>query len=628
MAENGWTDTEPTASHDTTRQREQTGTADPNGKISSLVYDFLKLPNPYRHEPDEASKAHPDEYSIFANFSPSKNANIMDHVVCRLRRHANSDRPYTPDEFHRLFKHGTLLGKPPNENDAHLYSADAVLAALSPTDPIHRLRKAFIFRQATRKHQTLQQDEKNLLSRFGKDQGIDQEYYKAYLAYLQADYSKTLAPFFREWRLPVTDRARERHTIITAKTGFGKSELMKLAIHSDITRKRRRGVILLEPHGELSESVAKLKENYGSDRLIFIDPTLNPGFSPVINPLDVEDKSTLGLDRATEQLVDVFRIVLAGNSSPFTPNMETILLACVSVLILKGNSTLFDLLDFMDDEKNGELVEFGMKNLVNPSHQYLFTHDFRGHGKSNQYATTKAAIKTKLYSLLSSNALFNFLVGKSTIDLKAAMDSGKIIVVRLPKHLGRRSIETIGRFFTASVQNVAFERSMIPEDKRQPVYTYIDECHRFVSPVIEELLTDARKYKVYVTFSSQILGQDADSDLKKIISSCTNVKITGANDYKSLSAVSRETGLDIEKMQELRIAEFYIKTDDIQNIKIKAPSYLREEASYMSASQWEQTKAEQLAKYYCKIDPHVREQKLAEASGIGTGRKPGLPIET
>lgn len=627
MAENGWTDAEPTTSHDNTRQRKQTGTADPNGKISSLVYDFLTLPNPYRHDPDIATEAQPNGYSVFANFSPAKNSNIMEYVVCCLRKHTDSDRPYTPDEFHRLFKNGTLLGRPPNENDPRLYSTDAELAVLSPTDPIYRLRKAFIFRQATRKHQTQQQDEKDLLNRFGKDQGTDQEYYKAYLAYLQADYFQALAPFFREWRLPVTELARERHTIITAKTGSGKSELMKLAMHSDITRKRRRGVILLEPHGELSESVAKLKENYGSDRLIFIDPTLNPGFSPVINPLDVEDKSTLGLDRATEQLVDVFRIVLAGNSSPFTPNMETILLACVSVLILKGNSTLFDLLDFMDDEKNAELVEFGVKNLVNPSHQYLFTHDFRGHGKSNQYATTKAAIKTKLYSLLSSNALFNFLVGKSTIDLKAAMDSGKIVVVRLPKHLGRRSIETIGRFFTATVQNVAFERSMIPEDKRKTVHMYIDECHRFVSPVIEELLADARKYKVYMTFSSQILGQDADSDLKKIISSCTNVKITGANDYKSLSAVSRETGLEVEKMQDLRIAEFYIKAEGIQNIKIKAPSFLREEASFMTAAQWEQTKEEQLAKYYCKIDPRVREKKLAEVGGINAGRKPGSPIE-
>lgn len=626
MAKNEKTDTSPTTEHNDSRQPDQTNQSELNKKISSLVYDFLGLPNPYHHFQNAFADENQNIYSVIGNFRPSDNEAIMEHVICCLRKHAQTDSPYNPVEFKRLLKNGTLIDKAPNLDDSALYQADPELAKLSPTNPIYKLRKAFIFRQAFRKYQDQQLYEKNILSRFGENKGTSQTDYQAYLAYIKADFPQ-LAVFFREWRLPVSEFDRERHTIITAKTGYGKSELIKLAIHSDITRKRRPGVILLEPHGELAESVARLKENFASDRLIFIDPTLDPEFTPVINPFEVADKSILGIDRATEQLVDVFSIVLAGNSSPFTPNMETILLACVSTLILKGDSTLFDLLDFMDDDKNIELVEYGAKHLVNKSHHNLFTHDFRGNGKNNQYASTKAAIKTRLYSLLSSNAIYNFLVGKSTINLKAAMDSGKEIIVRLPKHLGPRSIETIGRFFTATVQNVAFERSMIEEDKRQRVHMYIDECHRFISPVIEDLLTDARKYRVYMTFSSQILGQDAGSELKRIMSSCTNVKITGANDYKSLSAISRETGLEVEKMQELNVAEFYIKAGMGLNIKIKAPSFLREESSFMTADEWEQTRKEQLAKYYRRIEAKTPDQAQTDKPRTKTGRMPGSPIE-
>jgi hypothetical protein len=620
MTKFGNTDSETTVSYDNSGQHSQTDASHPTGKISALVYDFLKLPNPYHYNPSAFIEPTQNMYSILGAFHPSSVESVMEHVVCCLRAHAQSDRPYTFGEFKHLLKKGTLIENAPDKSDPELYRHDSELSTMRLENPLYALRKAFIYRQSYRHYQNQQQDEKILLSRFGKTIGTHQEDYQTYLAYLKADYSEALAPFFREWRLPVSEFDRERHTIITAKTGYGKSELIKLAIHRDIRRTRRPGVILLEPHGELSESVARFRENIGSDRLIYIDPTLHPDYTPVINPLDVYDKSPTGIDRATEELVEVFRIVLSGNSSPFTPNMETILLACISTLILKGDATLFDLLDFMDDDKNMALVAFGANRLANPTHHYLFTHDFRG----DKYEITKAAIKTKLYSFLSSSTLHNFLIGKSTINIKEAMDSGKLIIVCLPKHLGPRSIEIIGRFFTASVQNIAFERSKIPEKQRKKVHMYIDESHRFISPVIEGILTDARKYKVFMTFSMQILGQDADTQLKRIISSCTNVKITGANDFKSLSAISKETGLEVDEMRDLRVGEFYVKAGSGLNIKFKAPSYLREESSFMTAQEWEQTKAEQLAKYYRKIDRTGHSKPDAEK----TGRKPGSPIET
>lgn len=594
----------------------------PSQKAAHLVYSALSHPNPYHSPTDRQPSTPTGSFTILGDFCPASVPLVLDRVVSAVRQHTGGHTPYTFAEFQRLLANGTLLGVAPKLEDRGIYENDDVLTSLSDASPLFQLRKAFLYKEARQQYNTLRQHEEDLLNCLLAVRGSDHDDYQAYLAYLSTDHSALLAPFFREWRLPVSEFDRERHTLITAKTGYGKSELIKLAIHRDITRRRRPGVILLEPHGELGESVARLKENFGSDRLVYLDPTLNPSYSPVINPLEIADKSPVGIDRATEELLEVFRVVLSGTASPFTPNMETILLGCIATLMVKGNSTLFDLLDFMDDDANEELVAFGAKYLVNPAHHYLFTKDFRG----EKYDSTKEAIKTKLYSFLSSNAIHDFLIGKSTINLKEAMDSGKLIVLRLPKHLGPRSIEAIGRFFTAAVQNTAFERAKEPEEKRKPVFMYIDESHRFISPIIENILTDARKYKLHLTFSTQILGQDADSQLKRIISSCTNVKITGANDFKSLSAISRETGLEVEKMRDLAVGEFYVKAGDRPNIKFKAPSYLQYPSAYMTDAQWESTKAEQLARYYRKID---RRQPSPEKAAIGShsGRRPGLPIE-
>src|SRR4051812_5767022 len=86
-------------------------------------------------------------------------------------------------------------------------------------------------------------------------------------------------------RVQLPERSRERNTYICASIGSGKSELMKLLIHSTM-QKGDAAVILLDPTGRTAKET-RFKELARNDRLVWIDPYLAKGYVPTINPLEV-----------------------------------------------------------------------------------------------------------------------------------------------------------------------------------------------------------------------------------------------------------------------------------------------------------------------------------------------------
>ncbi|MFW2592451.1 hypothetical protein ACN5PC_11180, partial [Aliarcobacter butzleri] len=64
-------------------------------------------------------------------------------------------------------------------------------------------------------------------------------------------------------------------------------------------------VVLLEPHGDLSEQVAKLVKD--KTRLVYIDPFLAKNKAPTINLFHLEDKSEANIARVTQIILNVLK---------------------------------------------------------------------------------------------------------------------------------------------------------------------------------------------------------------------------------------------------------------------------------------------------------------------------------
>lgn len=401
--------------------------------------------------------------------------------------------------------------------------------------------------------------------------------------------------FFRQTQTyQLSEQARQRHSYITGQTGSGKTELIKILIHHYLTVNTNTALILIDPHGDIAQQVAQFKENTQNDRLVYIDPFLSLNHSPILNPFQLPNKNTpiATIDLITEELYLVFRDIL---KSSFTPQMETLLRPCITTLLLMGDKDINDLQYFMDDENNQYYLNFAFEHLYNPSQVYFLKNDFH----KDSYNPTKQAIKTKLQSLLNSYTFRNLLTGKQTFHLSSLCQQKKLIIFNLSAgKIGNTTSNVIGRFILAQIKSMAFQRADVSESLRTPTHVFIDECQRYISPTIETLLAEARKYKVYLTLANQYYGQNMGTETRHAITNNTAIKIAGRNGDKNAQTHHKETGADIEELKHLAVGEFHIKEENNISIKIKVPNRLINHKNAMSYEQWDVLKSKILSTYY------------------------------
>ncbi|MCX6061819.1 MAG: DUF87 domain-containing protein [Campylobacterales bacterium] len=384
--------------------------------------------------------------------------------------------------------------------------------------------------------------------------------------------------------------ARNQHTYILGGSGAGKSELIKTII-SSIIEKKYISQILIDPHGDLAKQVAITIDK---DRLIYFDPFLAKDKIFTINPLQIEctDEETNAI--YTQELTSIFKTVLG---IEWTLNMEALLVPCISTLLRKGDSDIYELQRFMNDKKSTDLLALGKKSPIK-GHKDFFTDQF----ENEKFNTTKNAISTKLQILLNYPVFTNLITGKSTVDLEKEINTpGKIIIVRLTKGIMKTTGAIYGRFIMALIQMVALKREKIPEHLRPHTHLYIDEFQNFIGSTIEEILTESRKYKLFVTFAHQTLSQ-LDAKLKEIVLSNTNIKIVGKNSHKNLKVMKEEIQIDTKEMENLRPGEFYAKVGSKQAFKLKNSTKFLDNDVGIDEEKWQDNVQYQLDNYYRTIE--------------------------
>ena len=400
--------------------------------------------------------------------------------------------------------------------------------------------------------------------------------------------------------LPEKDRLR--HTYITGGSGSGKSELLKQLIYSYVHKlPNYAAVVLIEPHGDLAAEVARWHDFAEADRLIYIDPMLEDGHTPTLNPLQLP--RGVNLDVYAQQLLNVFEELLAGSGgTSLTNNMRAVLMPCIKVLLGMNGATFLDLQRFMQkDERSTKYIQLG-KQAENAQTREFFTHDF----EQTKFNQTKDAIATKISSLLNTEAEQNLFLGKNTFDLEQAINQKKVIVCRFSKgHIGDAAAQAFGRFMLASLQSLAIRRAQLEKASRVPVHVFLDECQNYITPSIEVILQEARKYGVHLTAAQQIFGMGMGRDMRQIILGNTEVKITGQNQHiETLKRMASITGADLDSLQNLELGKFSIRAGNNRPFVLHVKSNLvvdkdsGHSAADMSDKQWQQVKAQQLAQYY------------------------------
>jgi hypothetical protein len=532
---------------------------------------------------------------------------------------------YTYREICRLAKHGSIEAKP--VLPFHL-SDDRARREAIRTRGAEAVRAEFDTFQihfqtyAQKKHHAKATLDR--LKTLSPDGEISPEIYRRYLSRFEA----ALPFLFGLRRYPLPESYRRSHTYIAAASGMGKSTILRDMAYQYGKDPDSPSLIVIDPHGQLAEAIARFDLPNMEDRLIYFKPHLARGVSPVLNPLETKNKDPRIVNTATEEFIGQFKILLKDADNVTSQQMEAVLRPCVKALMLRSApSTLADLVAFLEPTgKGGEkdaresLAYFqeALEILPNPSDRHFLETDFY----SPNYSQTKLSLRTRFRSLMGTDAIYHAVCGESTFDLRKAMNRRGSIVVFNLSGIGTNATDTLGRFFVGMIQSTAQEREAISEEYRPQTHLFIDECQRFINYSTEKILTEARKFGLYLTLAQQIVGHGMDSKLEQIVLGNSGIKVCGHSDHKSLATMSKNMQIDDKELKTLRKFEFYASGSSFPPLRFKTAN-IKSDIVHTSllgeedASRWIARQADQRARYYRRITSAIdgNDTPIVEGSG-------------
>ena len=290
---------------------------------------------------------------------------------------------------------------------------------------------------------------------------------------------------------------RRRHIYIIGKTGMGKSTILENMIFSDIHA--GKGVGVIDPHGDLIDAILRFVPKQRSNDVVLFDPS-DSGYPLSFNVLDCPDPDQRIL--VASGLMSVFTKLWP---EAFSGRMEHILRnTLLGLLEAEGSSMLGIMRIFADDVYRAKVVE----KVTDPMVKSFWVDEYANW--SEKYRTEAiAAIQNKVGQLLSTPLIRN-IVGqvKSRLDIRHAMDNGKIILVNLSKgKLGEDTSAFLGSMLVTKFQIDAMSRADIPEKERRDFYLYVDEFQNFATESFATILSEARKYRLSLTMANQYVAQ-------------------------------------------------------------------------------------------------------------------------
>jgi hypothetical protein len=297
---------------------------------------------------------------------------------------------------------------------------------------------------------------------------------------------------------PVTldSPTRLRHMHVIGASGTGKSTLLLNLIAQDIAS--GEGVAVLDPHGDLIDAVlARIPQVRYRDVILF-DPS--DEVAPVgINLLQAQtpvEKTLLSSD-----LVSIFRRF----ATSWGDGMSTVLgNAVLALLESSGATTLLDLRRFLVDEAFRKNF---LSKIPDPEVQFFWRQEYPLIG-----ARALGPILTRLNTFLRPKLVRNVIAQRNPrVTLEAAVNGRKIFLAKLSQGLiGRENAHLLGSLIVTKFHQVALARQSIATAVRAPFFLYMDEFQHFVTPSVDSLLTEARKYSIGLTLAHQTLHQLRD----------------------------------------------------------------------------------------------------------------------
>ena len=357
----------------------------------------------------------------------------------------------------------------------------------------------------------------------------------------------------KEIYMPEEDRLR--HMYIIGQTGTGKTAIIKSMAYQDI--QNGNGICIIDPHGDLVDDMLGTIPESRLDDVIIFDPS-NVQSPLGLNMLEYDKNRPEEKTFIVNEILSIFERLFGQNNPESTGPAFQQYMRNTLLLLMDGKrdvpATLMEVPRvFTDDPFREELLKHC---TLEPVRQ--FWEDEASKVEGDWSLSNIAPYITSKFGNFTTNDYVRPIIEQpySSFSFREAMDSGKMLFVKLPKgKIGEINARLLGMLTTGKIALAAFSRDDVPDHERKDFFFYIDEFQNFTTDSISQILSEARKYHLSLTVAHQYMEQLTDD-------------IRGAVLGNVGTTISFRTGIEDAEILEKKFAPQFSASElsDIENL--------------------------------------------------------------
>jgi hypothetical protein len=330
--------------------------------------------------------------------------------------------------------------------------------------------------------------------------------------------------------------SRFQHSFLTGANGTGKTTVLV----NDMVQLTYAGwgFCFIDPGGDAIKELLQYIPEYRLDDVVWVQPPTGEYDNiTALNFLEVEqgeDEPDATYDARVSSVVEELVSIVGGEEEMYARMTRILRVVAQAMIEADEPYTILDIYQLLADpslqskfveEVEDPVVRDGVQRLT----EELEQEDLEPlQGRLDKWVMNKTARR-----IISHQ--------RSSVDIEQAVEDGKIVLVntnpgRVASDIGKIIASAIAQRIWATVKARPAHST---SDERQPYFLYIDELNEAITDAtdLEEMLEDARKFKLGLTLATQFPMQLSDDRRQNVIGNPKNLLALRTQEGQSASEI-------------------------------------------------------------------------------------------
>ncbi len=358
--------------------------------------------------------------------------------------------------------------------------------------------------------------------------------------------------------IKIKDEDRFRHFYVIGQTGTWKSSILQVMARQDLIN--GKWIAVIDPHWDLVKDLIPFIPRTRADDVIIFNPAdqERPMWLNLLEAHTPEERDLVAMDALNIMIKLFWNEIFGPRIQDYFRNWVLALMEYPEWWALTDIVRLFTDEDFQKER---------IRHVKNPIVKAWWEKTYASMwDREKQEMIPYFAAK---FGWFITNTMMRNIIGqtKSSFDISEVMNNSKILMVNLSKWiLWDINSELIWLILVSKIQMAAMRRQNMSKDERKDFFMYIDEFQNYITPSIESILSEARKYRLGLVLAHQYLWQLEKSDaLTK-----SNLNLKWAIFWNVWSIMSYKIGPEDGEFMEKYYAPVFSNQDLVNMDKFKA----------------------------------------------------------